>query len=90
MKTIYKYPLQMLTELDLPVGAQILSVHVQNDTTCLWALVTPGAATEKRIFAIYGTGHEVSDMPKTFIGTLHYGSFVFHVFELTAATGVPG
>lgn len=84
MKTIWKFPLQPECTLDMPKGAEVLSVCKQSDEICLWALVDPSAEKEQRRFVGFGTGHDVPDRPMKFIGTahLHGGSLVFHVFEL--------
>ena len=43
MKRVYKYPLQLNDEvaLDLPEGAEVLSVQEQRGGVCLWALGPP-------------------------------------------------
>ena len=83
MQTIWKYPLDIRTEIMIPTGAKILCVHVQNDRPCLWAQVDPKAVKEKRTFKIYGTGHEMFDACGTYVGTFMTdgGAFVWHVYE---------
>ena len=41
MKTIWKFPVPVNdgNVLEMPEGAKILSVQVQGETPCLWALV---------------------------------------------------
>ena len=71
----------MGNDIKLPVGARILTVHEQNDEVVIWALVDPKAPLETRRFNIHPTGYsEVSGL-ETYIGTVHIGSFVWHVFE---------
>lgn len=84
MKTIWKFVLEPSIELEMPKGAQILSVHAQGENINLWALVDPKAEIEKRKFVAFGTGHNVPDQPMEFIGTAHpyNGQLVFHVFEV--------
>jgi hypothetical protein len=84
MKTIWKYVLSQEIELDMPYGAQILSVREQGEDLCLWALLDPKAPTTKRRFAVYGTGWDVLPGAMQYIGTGHLrgGALVFHVFEL--------
>lgn len=84
MKTIWKYTLQPECTLDMPKGADVLSVREQGEDICLWALVDPSAEKEQRQFVAFGTGHDVPDRNMKFIGTahLHDSSLVFHVFEL--------
>lgn len=88
--TVYKYPIPFQDEvtLDLPRGAQILSVDFQFDQLCLWALVdSDEQATSQRRLRIAGTGHKL-DMTHYYhhpLGTLltDGGRFVWHVFETT-------
>lgn len=86
MKTIYKYPVKITDAftVDLPVGAEILTVQMQNDEPCMWVLVElePGIR-ETRAFRIYGTGHMVNDKD-SYIGTFqqHDGRLVWHLFEV--------
>lgn len=87
MKVIYKYTLRPELVLDIPKGAEILSVHDQGCEICLWALVDPKAEKEQRKFVSFGTGYDIPDIPGAtlkFIGTTHLysDSLVFHVFEL--------
>ncbi len=91
-KTIYKYPLQTTNVqiLELPKGAEVLTVQTQNDTPQLWAVVDPENELEKRIIEIIGTGHPVrsstvwrANISRKYISTyqLFAGKGVFHVFE---------
>lgn len=87
MKTIWKYELETLDlfGLDMPCGAEVLTVQMQNGKPCLWVLVDPSKYKENRTFAIHGTGHGVSNAEnKKYIGTyqLMGGELVFHLFEL--------
>ena len=83
MKTIWKITLAPDNVFQVPVGAEILSVHAQRDEICLWMKVDPDAPREPRRFTAYATGGEVPDGPMTFLGSvyMHGGSLVFHVFE---------
>jgi hypothetical protein len=87
---IWKYPLRVDDEqqVDMPIGAKVLSVGVQHGTLCVWALVDPTSKeTTPRTFWIFGTGHA---FPKTwstgnmaaFVGTvmMSNGFLVWHVF----------
>jgi hypothetical protein len=90
MTTIYKYPfaVRYLTEqdfvIDMPAGAEVLSVQVQGDSVCLWAMVDTEAAAEVRRFRMFGTGHP---LPRDaagrlrFVGTVQDGWYVGHLFE---------
>ena len=87
--TIWKYVLRPTCALEMPKGAQILSVHAQispvKEDICIWALLDPTQPKETREFSVFGTGHPVP--PGTnmkFLGTafLNNGALVFHVFEV--------
>ena len=85
MKTIHKYQFAVndVVELEMPVGAQILSLQVQNGVPCIWAKVETAAKSKYRRFRVYGTGHPISE-DGNFIGTfqMHGGTLVFHMFEV--------
>ena len=83
MKTIYKYEISPLhTAIEMPKGAELLSVKTQNNTPCLWALVDTDQPPEDRFLVVFGTGHPVVNHGK-YLGTflIENDSLVFHVFE---------
>lgn len=91
MKKIFKYKLQVTSKqtIEMPVGAEILSVQFQRQDLFVWALVDPDAEKEGRVFDIFGTGEDVPavDAPgasRKHLATLQVqnGSFVCHVFEV--------
>jgi len=86
MKTIYKYPIKGVgaQAIPMPEGAKILTVQVQGDTPCLWALVEVDAPPRDRVILVYGTSHPADEAEaERYIGTfqLSGGPLVFHVFE---------
>lgn len=86
MQSIHKYPVPIVddVEIELPVGAQVLTVQVQMDKPFIWALVSKDTVrTEMRQFRLIGTGHPIEDDAKRYVGTfqLHGGDLVFHLFE---------
>jgi len=86
MKTIWKFPIAAVTSLrvDMPKGAEILTLQRQGDDACLWAIVDPNAEKKARYFEIHGTGNPMySDMgvERKYIGTFQVPPFVWHVFE---------
>lgn len=87
MKTIYKYEISPdKVSIEMPKGAEILSLHVQNNKPCIWCLVETKNELEERYFDVFGTGHEIyGDMgvDRKFIGTflMNNDSLVFHLFE---------
>ncbi len=84
MKTIWKYELRPLAEINMPRGAQVLTVQVQNGIPQIWVFVNADYEFEEvRKFITYGTGHKVPDNPGRYIGTFQLAEegLVFHVFE---------
>lgn len=90
MKTIYKYRIETNDSvvIEMHRGAEILAVQVQHGNPFLWAIVDNDAPKEKRVFEVYGTGHELKPLTaidsRKYIGTyqLYGGNLVFHVFEI--------
>ena len=83
--TIWKWMLQPVTTISMPVGAQILTAQEQGSGVALWALVDPGAQKHNRTFSVYATGQTHHDNPGLYIGTVQVqgGAIVLHVFETT-------
>ena len=87
-QSIYKYQLEVTDKqnIELPKGAEILTVQTHYGIVCIWALVDKEAEKEYRSFEIFGTGHNIPvDMgvERKYIGTfqLNDGALVFHLFE---------
>lgn len=83
--TIYEYAVSITDEftINIPDGANILSVGVQHEDPRLWAMVDPSRASVPHRFRLVGTGHPVNpDDSWRFIGTfqLHGGALVSHLF----------
>lgn len=89
MNQIWKYPLyvQDVQTVEMPDEADILTIQVQGDAPCIWAMVNPDAPLKPRKIRIYGTGHPVDPnlSAECYIGTfqLKNGSLVLHVFDIT-------
>lgn len=85
---IYKYPVTIddVFDVEMPRGAQVLSVDVQGGRPQMWARVDPSAPVEQRRFQLRGTGHPLNGNEGRFVGTfqMHGGSLVFHLFESIA------
>ena len=90
MITVYKCPVEIkLGEafpIELPRGARILDVNVQNGSAYMWALVDTSRAPDPRIFRIYGTGHEIEctdiyEARMRYVATFHQKPFVWHLFQ---------
>jgi hypothetical protein len=85
MKTIYKYelPLKDAVEIEMPIGARVLTAHEQNGKPYIWALVdhTARLGTEHRRFWIVGTGNPAGHVAdEVYVGSAFCGPFVWHVF----------
>lgn len=85
MITVFKYTIDPRNpSIDLPVGAEILSVAFQGGVLCMWAKIDTEARTKTRNFEAFGTGHEIPQtmgVDYVFVGTAHIDGLVFHAFE---------
>lgn len=84
---IWKFPLEVTDRqsMRIPAGAKLLTVQMQRETPCLWALVDDSTLEyEIRSIAIYGTGNPMPNDPGDYIATFQLagGALVFHAFEL--------
>jgi hypothetical protein len=86
VERIWKFPVRVtdLQTIGMPLGAKILSIDVQKEIVCIWALCDEKAEIAKRTIRIYGTGHAIYSDPGTFIGTfqMNGGNLVFHAFDI--------
>ena len=90
MKVIHKFPMLNLQhnavlEVEMPKGAKVLDIQVQNETAMIWAIVNPKHSTRKRVFHVFGTGFEMEDYEKKhydYIKTVQNGPLVWHIFEV--------
>lgn len=83
--TIWKFPILVNDEQDIemPRGADILWVDVQQGQPCIWARVNPAAPRENKRIRIFGTGHPMPDELGDYVGTfmMKGGALVFHLYE---------
>ncbi len=84
--TIHKYEcaVRHYTTITMPTGARILHAGIQKTMhVCLWALVDKAeTTTQERNIVIYDTGHPITNgLSLKYIGTVHDGPYVWHVFE---------
>lgn len=87
MKTVYKYTLgPFVNEMQLPIGAEILSVGVQDGAPMYWALVDLTLNVEPIMLLVLATGETWPNgyTPVRFIGRIDIdgGAYVWHVFEV--------
>lgn len=86
-KIIYKYPLNFneINYITMPVGAQILTVQIQNDfIPYVWAVVEDmkGVSFTTRKIALRFTGEDFEGETGAYIGTFTNKSYVIHAFDL--------
>ena len=82
--TVHKYELSPGTiTLDLPDGAEVLTVHAQSGGIFLWPRVQahPPRRLRHRLFTTVGTGHPAPH--GRYVGTAFLAGLVFHTFEVT-------
>lgn len=87
---IYKYVLEMvdLQEIEMPLGASILSAHNQDGQICIWAQVDETMPMETRQIEVVGTGNPMPEHGgkyREFIGTVIWPPLVFHIYEIRDA-----
>jgi hypothetical protein len=72
-----------VSEIDLPVSAQILSVGIQNSQIVIWAKVEhPKEPTRIRQLVVGNTGVALPFTNGRFIGTVESNGIVWHIFEV--------
>ena len=89
MKSVFKYKLEpkigeSKTEpVTMPVDAKYLHVGFQGEDMYLWAEVDTDLCDVYHTFEVFGTGHEMSDESRNFIGTAQLNNYqlVFHIYS---------
>ena len=74
VRTIHKYAFEVTDDvvIEMPAGAEVLAVQVQNGSPCVWAEVDTDAPMQKRTFRVAGTGHPL-DLDR--VWRRHVGTF---------------
>ncbi|HTE62790.1 MAG TPA: hypothetical protein VK631_20715 [Solirubrobacteraceae bacterium] len=70
--------------IDMPKGAELLSVGVQGETAVVWALCDPDAAKVSRLVAAHPTGPALPPALRgaSYVGTVTVeDGIVLHVFD---------
>lgn len=86
---IWKYPLDIIPNqiLTVPGRAQFVSLQVQDDTPCLWALVEPTDMNDSRYIEMYYTDTVINrprdKYHRLYLGTFQLNNLVYHCFERT-------
>jgi len=80
---IWKYELSItaMQEIEVPLGARVLSAKMQDQRLCLWAMVDPNEQRIRMPIEIIGTGHKASNCYREFIDTVIDGDRVWHIFR---------
>lgn len=87
-ETIWKYliPLAQIAqgelEVQMPRGAQPLTVALQEGIATMWAKVQPDAEQIARAFCVRSTGQPLTGREGRYIGTFQQGDLVSHLFEV--------
>ncbi len=88
---IFKYPFEISDKvlILMPQYARVLSVQMQFDIPCLWALIDDNSPLKERRFRLFGTGHPVPYSVGEFIGTfqMNGGELVWHLFQESKSNG---
>lgn len=84
--TTYKYTLTIEDRQTvlMPLNSTILTVQMQYNTPCLWAMVDPDVGEqEARSIEFFGTGRPMDDNNRAYIGTIQQGGgqLIWHIFE---------
>ena len=86
MQTIWKFPFKIERQItiEMPRGAKVLSIQVQDGVPCMWATVDSDSGMVPQKFNLYGTGSKLPTYwgkSMRYVDTFQHGEFVWHVFE---------
>lgn len=78
---IFKYPIQTIDSftIEMPEGAQFLTVQMQDGRPYLWATVNIGLPATPHVFHVVGTGIPMPTVPVLYVGTWQEPPFVWHL-----------
>jgi len=81
VRRIFKYPAKLgHFRVEMPRGAEILAIQVQDGEFVLWARIDESEPPEIRRFALVGTGHDLGHAAQwNYKGTIQDGQFVWHL-----------
>lgn len=91
MKTIYKYPLEIVDVQTVKTNKsyKVVLVGNQEGQLCLWLQVDTEKPTIDLQIVIKGTGHEIpKNPPLTHLGSAIVGAFVWHVYRPTESSDI--
>lgn len=88
MQRIYKYEMPDSNDfyLELPIGAQFLSLQLQNGKPMMWFLIIDPAEAQSFYthFCVVGTGQQVPSwhgVRLQYLDTIQIDGFVWHLFQ---------
>jgi hypothetical protein len=86
MRTVYKYPLQLIETqtIIMPRQSAMLTVQLQKGEMCLWVEVVLDGQVQARTIRLVGTGNpmpEGKEVYLAYIGTVQMLPYVWHVYE---------
>lgn len=81
MICIHKYPLEFTDHqsIDMPLGAKIVHIDLQDNQLCVWAEGNPEHPKVQRKFELYATGEKIETMARH-LKTVLIGRFVYHIY----------
>ena len=90
IRQVWKFPLALRYQqaVSMPRGARILTVQMQEEALCLWALCNIQSEPRSRVIAILATGESAPGMcDLKYISSFQQrgGEYVFHAFEIVDA-----
>ena len=86
MLTVWKYPMNLELEMELPKGAKVLTVRKEEGQRNMWVLVDPSVLTlERRTFLVVSTGNTIEESMQdlSYVDTFFESGFVMHLFEVS-------
>ena len=85
MRAIHRhtFPIDNRFKLDLPQGAKILHVGMQDREPSIWAIGESNAFMVKRSFRLFDTNDVIRSQEKLqHVGSFQQGQFFWHLFEV--------
>lgn len=83
MKTIYKYPIEIIDSqvIEMPINAEVIHAGLDpQGAPCVWATVRPDNKSEPVAVFVVGTGNPIPERARQHVGSFNQGPFVWHVF----------
>ena len=83
MRVVHKFymPVGAINLHDIPAGACLLTVQLQDGKPFMWAELDDAAPKVRRRFEFFGTGRPIPN-GWVYVGTVQEGAFVWHLYEV--------